>query len=174
MIRRLVLLLLALLLAAFAGRPGSGYAQNIEPTKTPSSVIAPIVTATPRPDGSLVHVVGFGQSLAEIAKAYGVTVTEIQRLNGLPPDASTLYSGQKLLIIPRGGPNPLLAPTATETPAPTLEPTGTPTKEPAAPTLVAPAAGSPNNAMILPLAGGLILLGGFLLLAAALVIQRKK
>lgn len=172
--RRLILLLLPLLMAAFASRPGSVYAQSSDPTKTPSSVIAPIVTVTPRADGSLVHIVGFGQSLGEIAKAYGVTVSEIQRLNGLPPDASTLYSGQKLLIIPRGGPNPLLAPTATETPAPTLEPTVAPTTEPPVPTLVAPAAGSPNNGMILPLAGGLILLGGFLLLAAALVIQRKK
>lgn len=172
MTRRLILMLLALLLATFAARPHIGYAQPDDPTKTPSSVIAPIVTATPRSDGSLVHVVGFGQSLTEIAKAYGVTVSEIQRLNGLPPDASTLYSGQKLLIVPRGGPN--LLPTATQPQPPTLEPANTPTAELSAPTLVAPAAGSPNNGMILPLAGGLILLGGFLLLAAALVIQRKK
>ena len=170
--RRMVLMLLALLLAAFASRPGGGYAQTSEPTNTPSSVIAPIITTTPRPDGSLVHVVGFGQSLTEIAQAYGVSVSEIQRLNGLPPDASTLYSGQKLLIVPRGGPNAVIAPTATQ-PPPTLVPTGTPTAELPAPTLVAPAE-SPNNGMVLPLAGGLILLGGFLLLAAALVIQRRK
>lgn len=171
--RRLMLLILVMLLAAAFSLPESGYAQA-DPTATPSSVIAPIVTATPRPDGSLVHVVGFGQSLAEIAKAYGVTVAEIQRLNGLPPDSSTLYSGQKLLIIPGGGPNQLLAPTATETPAPTREPTGSPTAELPGPTLVAPAAGSPNNGMVLPLAGGLILLGGFLLLAAALIVKRRQ
>lgn len=176
---RMVLLIVLVVLAVFSARMEPGAAQaataQADPTQTPTSVIAPVQTVTPRADGSLVHVVGFGQTLAEIAQAYGVTMGEIQRYNGLPPDSTTLYSGQKLLILPARAPNPLLAVSATNTPVPTVAPTSTATTEPPASTLVAPAAGSrQDNNAILPIAGGLILLGGFLLLAAALVIRRRR
>jgi LysM repeat protein len=168
-----VILLVALIASLGVQNRTARAAQQPSATATPASVIAPVTTATPRADGSLVHVVGFGQTLPEIAKAYGVTVTEIQRLNGLPPDSSTLYSGQKLLIVPKDA--FLLPQSATATTFPTTAPAETPITGPTAPTMIAPAAGNrQDNGLILPIAGVLILLGGFLLLAAALVIGRKK
>lgn len=55
-------------------------------------------TATPRPDGSIVHTVQPGDTLFGLALLYGTTVEEIKALNGLGSDL--LIVGQELLIRP--------------------------------------------------------------------------
>jgi LysM repeat protein len=89
-----------------------------------------VTTATPNPDGSVVHTVRSGQTLIGIAQAYQVSVTEIKTLNNLTSDE--IYVGDTLLIIPAGTPAPTATPTATRTVTPaatsTRQPTRTPTR----------------------------------------------
>ncbi|WP_376793443.1 LysM peptidoglycan-binding domain-containing protein [Thermoflexus sp.] len=76
------------------------------------------VTATPRPDGSIVHTVEEGDTLFGLALLYGTTVEEIKALNGLGSDL--LIVGQELLIRPpqSGAASP------TPTPAPASQQPG--------------------------------------------------
>ncbi len=60
--------------------------------------IEPLVTATVRPNGYLVHTVGYGQTLWDIALAYGVHIDDLRGLNSMPADSVSIYTGQKLLI----------------------------------------------------------------------------
>ena len=62
----------------------------------------PLTTTTPNPNGSIVHLVGYGQSLWSIAIAYGVKIDEIRTQNGLATDSTDIYAGQKLVIHPAG------------------------------------------------------------------------
>ena len=83
---------------------------------------------TPEPDGSVYHVVNAGETLWQIALAYGVTADEITTLN--PQMGSFIYPGDTLRI--RAGFTPTAtAPTATPTPrfTPTYFPTSTPTRD---------------------------------------------
>ena len=68
-----------------------------------------------------------------IAVSYGVTMTEIQQLNGMAADNTSVYTGQKLIIYPVGS---FLEPTGTSMPEPTM----TPTPDAAALTASAPTA----------------------------------
>jgi uncharacterized protein YkwD len=109
------------------------------PTQKPSTPvptvprIVPIVTSTPNPDGSVVHPVGNGQALINIASAYKMTLDDLRRLNKMTA-SSVLLAGQKLLIQPAFTPSavpsitptqPSATPTLAATRTPTLEPTGT-------------------------------------------------
>ena len=103
------------------------------PLASPGSTAVPIyyvITATPNPDGSVVHTVQSGQTLIGIAQTYGVSVSEIKILNNLTTDE--IYVGDTLLIIPAGTPEPSATPTATATAtmvaSPTRQPTRTPTR----------------------------------------------
>ena len=60
--------------------------------------VAPLITATPQPDGSVYHTVSYGQSLWAIAQAYGITVERLLLLNGFADEGVTIYEGQRLLI----------------------------------------------------------------------------
>jgi hypothetical protein len=73
---------------------------------------------TPMPDGTIVHVVGYGQTLWAIAMAYGITVDQIRAWNNIPPDSNEIYAGQRLLVLPASlvTPHP---PAQTETTEPT-------------------------------------------------------
>ena len=104
-------------------------------TTTPivSQIIIPVVTATPRADGSVTHIVQSGQSLWSIATAYGTKIDTIKQLNSLTSDS--IYNDQELLVYPVGS-MPTPAPTATLTP--TSAPTGTPTLIPTAADLPTP------------------------------------
>lgn len=82
-------------------------------TSTPN---ATLFTSTPLPDGSVWHVVGNGQSVLQIAQAYGITQSELQSLNELNSSVYLLI-GQRLLI--RTGNPPTQTPTATLTIQPT-------------------------------------------------------
>lgn len=144
-----------------------------------------LATITPRADGSLVHPVDYGQSLWAIAEAYGATIDQLRAWNNLDPESSEIYAGQILLV----------RPAELVTPAPTLSaatPAGAtaarslpPAAQPATPTLAA--APSPSldatdtppgstsslagnqsaSNILLPVIGGLIILGGILLVFAA-------
>jgi LysM repeat protein len=109
---------------------------SILPLATSGATTVPIyyvITATPKPDGSVVHIVQSGQTLIGIAQAYGISVTEIKTLNNLTSD--NIYVGDALLIIPAGTPAPTDTATATatathvvtSTPQPTRTPTAVPT-----------------------------------------------
>lgn len=102
-------LLFLLLLALFSGSPSKVLAQAGS-TSTPQ-LITPVETATPQPDGSIIHEVQYGQALVMIASAYGVPMNELIALNNLSGTNPVLFIGQKLVI--------RLAPTATITPTPT-------------------------------------------------------
>lgn len=106
----------------------------------------PVVTSTPNPDGSIIHVVKEGESLWLIAMAYGVTMQEIQINTGNSPEAVDVYERQVLVIrkaftpTPTSDftvtptritpqptvPRPTRTPVPSKTPAPTFTPTATP------------------------------------------------
>ena len=87
-------------------------------------VIQPVVTATPNPDGSVIHKVESGQSLWSIAIAYGVTIAQILEWNGLGADA-VLLVGETLVVRPSS--TPTISPTPSLSPIP---PTHTPSRTP--------------------------------------------
>lgn len=121
------------------------------PTGTPAPLIQPVVTAQPNPDGSVIHVVQFGQTLWAIAEAYQINMVTLLEQNYLTED-SAIYPDQELLILPASAmgaeveeaeetdestPTEEPTPTATATQAPTrtlqsnpLPATPTPTEEP--------------------------------------------
>ena len=65
----------------------------------PALVFEPVELADPNEDGSLVHVVGEGQALWNIADAYDVPLSEILALNRLSEE-SIIRPGQEILIVP--------------------------------------------------------------------------
>jgi len=88
-----------------------------------SQYIFGVITSTPKADGSINHKVLYGQALSSIAEAYGVTVEELQTLNGL--SGIDIYEGDVLII--RKAPTPTVSPTRTSTlQRPTRTPTVTP------------------------------------------------
>jgi LysM repeat protein len=62
--------------------------------------LATLVPATPQPDGSIVHLVGYGQTLWSIALAYGIQVDQIRWWNNIDAGSNDIYVGQKLLVRP--------------------------------------------------------------------------
>ncbi len=92
---------------------------------TPMPAFEPLVVSTPQPDGSLIHVVGYGQSLIGIAGAYSVSVTDLATLNNINPDQ--IYAGQKLIIHPAITPTVSLIPTQDFTTTPLVQFSPTPT-----------------------------------------------
>lgn len=110
----------------------SALAVTPQPTAT-ALPVAPLVTVTPNPDGSIIHVVGAGQSLWSIAIAYGVKIADILKLSNLSPNTQVVYAGQKLTIRQANPATPTLGATATHPPA-TRTPTST--SSPKTPTLV--------------------------------------
>lgn len=108
------------------------------PTAVPTE---PLVTSTPNSDGSIIQVVGNGQTLWGIAIAYGVKIADILKNSNLPANTNTVYVGEKLVIKP--------ASPATETPTltatlPTATSTRFPTHTPRAPTPSPTRAASPT------------------------------
>jgi len=118
------------------------------------ATVAPITalqTSMPGQDGSVIHTVGYGQTLWSIAVAYGVKIDDIRRLNSIAADSTTITTGQKLLIrqagslspVPTGesgstvNPSPIItaasataAPSATGQSAAALSATAEPTRAP--------------------------------------------
>ncbi len=75
--------------------------------------ILPVVRATARPDGDVIHEVKNGQSLWSIAIEYGVKIEQIRLLNNL--SSTDIYTGEKLLV-QKGATQPMPTSTVTKTP----------------------------------------------------------
>ena len=75
--------------------------------------IIPVVRATARPDGDVIHEVKNGQSMWSIAIKYGVKIEQIRQLNNL--SSTDIRSGQKLLVL-KGATQPIPTSNGTETP----------------------------------------------------------
>lgn len=80
-----------------------------------------IVVSTPSEDGSISHIVKYGEALISIAEAYGITLSDLIAINHLDPQNPTIYEKQVLLIRVAYTQTPFM--TATYTPRP---PTRTP------------------------------------------------
>jgi LysM repeat protein len=102
------------------------------PTGTPAPLVQAVVTATPNPDGSVIHVVQFGQTLWGISEAYEISMIKLLEQNYLAED-SAIFPNQELLIHTanleieeeeEAGPTstPTEEPTPTATPRPTRTP----------------------------------------------------
>jgi len=63
-----------------------------------SAPIVPLETHIPNEDGSIIHIVGYGQTMWSIAQSYGVTVDDIRRLNALAGDSALIHPGQELIV----------------------------------------------------------------------------
>jgi hypothetical protein len=82
------------------------------PTSPPTAT--PLNTPTPRPDGSIVHVVESGETLSTISEMYGIEVDTIRGLNArsLGDDGSAIEAGEEIVISPSvatATPEPILA-----------------------------------------------------------------
>lgn len=109
------------------------------PTTAPPAVVAPFVSAQgARDDGSVVHTVQPGDTMAAISVAYGVPIPDLLQLNNMT-DARLLSVGQQIIVRPAttaAEPAPETAPAAEEAPdepaAEPAEPEPTATPEPTA------------------------------------------
>ena len=128
--------------------PSTGvFAANLSDADTKPLMAGHRVTiATPNPDGSIIHIVAYGDTLYEISRAYGVSGEEIMVNTGNSPLATDLREGERLIIrfkftvTPTNNftPTPIPVtpqptkvyisptPTATRTPSPTATITPTP------------------------------------------------
>jgi LysM repeat protein len=61
----------------------------------------PFVISTPREDGAIIHVVGYGQTLIEIANTYDVSLEDLYRYNGYSKD-EIIYPNEWVIIKPAG------------------------------------------------------------------------
>jgi uncharacterized protein YkwD len=151
-------------------KAGASPVSTIQNPETPASTLPPIlarVTSTPMSDGTVYHVVGYGQTLGTIAGMYGVSIQQIVDANAIDPDK--IYAGQRLWIkkavIPTITPTPESTQTSLPTftmlpikptvPAPTITPTSTVTP--------LPAEGTDINTRELGIGLIFVLLVGFLL-----------
>ncbi len=75
-------------------------------------------TSTPELDGSIFHIVQANETLWTIAINYGTTIANLQALNGMASDDTSVIAGQKILILYGGTPvADTLTPTVTLPPA---------------------------------------------------------
>jgi spore germination protein YaaH len=98
-------------------------------------VVVAIVTATPKADGSITHIVQTGQTLWSIAASYGLTLDEIKALNNRTSNTLVVV-GDEIITGRARHPSPTFTyrrrrctaqythrtPTATRTTRPTLTP----------------------------------------------------
>lgn len=119
----------------YAGASGNGTTSSdttaAEVPAAPSGPsVDPFIIATQAEDGSIIHAVGYGQTLVGIANSYAVTVGELLLLNNMTLD-TVIYPEDEIIILPAYTPTLTESPTTpapTETPIPTDTPTqGPPT-----------------------------------------------
>lgn len=128
------------------GGPGGaapGTTPLAPPTATPLPYVPFVVPQNERPDGSLIHIVGPGDTLDSIAFAYGMTRDQVLELNPQIRDARYILQGQEITIRPPGiaagiGSEPTAIPETGSQPETSLAGPVEPTPPPSAP-IVAPA-----------------------------------
>jgi len=140
------------------GLPDTQPAQNTPGANTTQQTAQPtpepLVTATPQEDGSIIHTVGPGETLWEIAISYDVVISQLASLNLLDAENPVIYPGDTIII--RTGYTPTPTATITNTPLPptrTLRPSRTPqpersTETPGAMVGVTEAPAEPENTLI--------------------------
>lgn len=133
--KKIPLIVSIVILLFAAGWTSVRASENLQDT-TPE---APDYTSTPQEDGSIYHVVRYGESLTYIAELYGLSVEELMALNFLT-DAS-IFEGQGLKIRGPQTATPTQVLTPTERPTRTPKPTRTPR-----PTMPPPTATDISNA----------------------------
>ncbi|MFZ3071024.1 MAG: LysM peptidoglycan-binding domain-containing protein, partial [Anaerolineaceae bacterium] len=90
--------------------PAGEQVSYTQPQQATATYFNTIITSTPNPDGSVIHIVKEGETLWSIAIAYGTTGAEIMTNTGNSPESKDVYAGQRLVI--------RLASPATQTPEP--------------------------------------------------------
>jgi LysM repeat protein len=102
---------------------GGFYSRQAQQAGTPgtpdqqSATATPILTSTPNADGSVAYVIQYGETLIEIANAYGITLAELYANNpSLDPKNPQYRAGQVLIIRPAFTATPKLSPTLTPRP----------------------------------------------------------
>ena len=93
--------------------------ESLEPTPVP------VVASTPRPDGSIIHVIAGGQTLWTIAAVYEISLEELREINDLEPDA-ILSLGDEIIIQPSSTPTNTPIGEASPTPPPRFTHTPSP------------------------------------------------
>lgn len=88
------------------------------PGSAPAPAEAPSVEAAPPPTSAATHTVTGGETLASIARRYGLTVDQLASLNDIT-NANLIYRGQVLTV--SGAPAPAEAPPAPVVEAPPVE-----------------------------------------------------
>mgnify|MGYP005813962501 CR=1 FL=1 len=96
--RLFILPIAAILLMVAPVQAFGGLQSNQQPQQEVTPDVSYIITSTPNPDGSIVHVVKEGETLWAISLAYGVTGEQIQVNSGNSPAATEVYIGQVLII----------------------------------------------------------------------------
>lgn len=91
--------------AGWVANPSGKYTPKPPPTGQPDSQatsqpawIVPVTTVTPQPNGVIKHTVKFGQTLWGIATAYGLSVEDLARYNGLDPKNAVIYPDEEIYI----------------------------------------------------------------------------
>jgi uncharacterized protein YkwD/LysM repeat protein len=129
---------------------GTPVSYTPRPPRFPSTPT--FVPNTPNADGSIIHVVQRGDTILGIALAYGISLPEILKLNGLT-EKSIIYPEQKIIIRIAYTPTPTL-PTATPTIHPTI--TDWPTLTGTASEMPLPPTPTPSPGLPISAAGGAV------------------
>ncbi len=100
-----------------------------------SAPFSQMLTSTPNPDGSIAHVVKYGETLYDIADAYGVSINDLISMNNLDAQNPVIFEKQVLIIRIAFTETPFMTatfterpPTRTPLPSRTPRPTRTATK----------------------------------------------
>lgn len=94
-----------------------------------------MLTSTPGEDGSIAHVLDYGETLVQVAEAYGISLADLISMNKLDPNNPVYYENQVLIVRLAFTETPFMTATytprpATRTPMPTRTPRPTRTITP--------------------------------------------
>jgi LysM repeat protein len=115
--------------------PGGENAAAVAQVATEAPQIGPVTASTPMDDGTIAHVIDYGETLVQIAAAYGISLPELISINKLDPNNPVYYENQVLIIRVAFTETPFMTATytprpATRTPMPTRTPRPTRTITP--------------------------------------------
>lgn len=108
---------------ADAGNSSGNNDNDEEGDTSPPVVIAvPVVIATPRDDGSVIHIIRTGQAMWTVAAVYDIDLDELLVINGMTKN-SIVKPGDEIIVIPANtsNPEPNISPTASLAPTHSTE-----------------------------------------------------